>query len=186
MTSPMPTPGAGPTGSSGPAGSGSGAPTTTAPPPVLTTAPLPTSLPPETSVALQRALGAENAAIWAYGLVSAYDPDNATLIAAMRDAHLVRRNDASARLSAAKQKPLPASPAYTLPAPVTDKASAQAAARTIESDCASAWLGVVGATDSADLRGYALAGLMDAALRLTTWKGISKVTPLTVPFPGRT
>ena len=185
MTSPMPTPGSDPAGSSDPATSGSAAPATSAPAPVVTAAPLPTSLPKETSAALQRALGAENAAVWAYGLVSAHDPDNATLIAAQRDAHLVRRNDVSARLSAAKQKPLPASPAYDLPSPITDKESARAAARTIESDCAAAWLGVVGATDSADLRGYALAGLMDAALRLTAWKGIAKVTPLTVPFPGR-
>jgi hypothetical protein len=103
----------------------------------------------------------------------------------MRDAHMVRRDDAAARLAAAGATPRPASPAYKLPAPVTDAKSARTLAITIESDNAAAWLGVVGSTDEAELRSYALAGLTDAAVRLTSWKRIAKAAPLTVPFPGR-
>jgi hypothetical protein len=137
------------------------------------------------AAAIQVALASENSAVWAYSLVAAFDPDNADTAADMRGAHMVRRDDASERLTVAKVKPNAAAPAYKLPKPVTDAKSARALAMTIESDNAAAWLGVVGSTDDSALRGYALAGLTDAAVRLTTWKKIAKITPLTLPFPGR-
>jgi hypothetical protein len=134
---------------------------------------------------MQVALAGENAAVWSYSLVAAFDPDNAGTASDMRDAHMVRRDDASERLTVAKVKPNAAEPAYKLPKPVTDPKSARALAMTLESDSAAAWLGVVGSTDDIGLRSYALAGLTDAAVRLTTWKKIAKVSPQTVPFPGQ-
>jgi len=137
------------------------------------------------AAAIQVALASENSAVWAYSLVAAFDPDNADTASAMRDAHMVRRDDAAERLTVAKVKPNPAAPAYKLPKPVTDVKSARALAMTIESDNAAAWLGVVGSTDDSTLRSYALAGLTDAAVRLTTWKKLAKASTLTVPFPGQ-
>jgi len=144
-----------------------------------------TSLDKTAAAAMQVALAGENSAVWAYSLVAAFDPDNADTASDMRDAHMVRRDDASERLTVAKVKPAPAAPAYKLPKPVTDPKSARALAMTIESDSAAAWLGVAGSTDDSDLRTYALAGLTDAAVRLTTWKKIAKLAPLTVAFPGQ-
>ncbi len=182
MTAPSPTPSP-QLSESSPTTSGSAAPSA-----VATLAPTTaraTSLDKTAAAAMQVALASENSAVWAYSLVAAFDPDNADTASDMRDAHMVRRDDASERLTVAKVKPNAAAPAYKLPEPVTDAKSARALAMTIESDNAAAWLGVVGSTDDSALRSYALAGLTDAAVRLTTWKKIAKVNPLTVPFPGQ-
>jgi hypothetical protein len=184
VTAPSPTPRA--DGSSRPGDPA--AANSTGPSAVATVAPTvapATSLDKTAAGAMQVALAGEDAAVWAYSLVAAFDPDNADTATEMREAHMVRRDDASERLTIAKVKPNPAAPAYKLPKPVTDAKSARALAMTIESDSTAAWLGVVGSTDDSGLRSYALAGLTDAAVRLTTWKKIAKATPLTVPFPGR-
>ena len=101
MTSPEPAPSPGSSADPGVTG-GSPAPATSG----ATPAPaLPGSLPEETVEALQLALTTEHAAIWAYGLIAAFDKDNLGSITAMRDAHLVRRNDTSARLTAGGSDP---------------------------------------------------------------------------------
>ena len=69
--------------------------------------------------------------------------------------------------------------------PVKDAAGARALATVLENDCAAAWNAVVGTTDLSDLRGIALAGLSDSAVWLTDLKLTGKITPPTVPFPGR-
>jgi hypothetical protein len=181
MTSPEPAPSPGSSADPGVTG-GSPAPATAG----ATPAPaLPGSLPEETVEALQLALTTEHAAIWAYGLIAAFDKDNLGSITAMRDAHLVRRNDTSARLTAGGATPVVGAAAYKVPVAVKDAATARQLALAVESDNAAAWLGVVGATDDAALRSYALAGLTDAAVRATTWKIISKAKPTTTTFPGR-
>lgn len=154
-------------------------------------APAPSSAPADKSplkkdeaAALQLALSAENAAIWAYALVAAVDRDEADTIAAMRAAHLVLRDAAASRLIDGRVAPAAPAPAYAAPA-VTDVASARKLAITIENDCAMAWHSVVGSTDRGELRAFAGTALAQAAVRVVQWKQLAKVNPLTTPFPGQ-
>src|SRR5690242_21720198 len=94
MTSPTPTPGA-PAGSTGGSPSPSPSPLST---PVSTQPPGPLS--PDAQAAMQAALVAEQAAVWAYGLVAAHARDQADMVADARSGHLLRRDATAARLTA--------------------------------------------------------------------------------------
>jgi hypothetical protein len=191
MTTPTPgpTPSAGPTPTagdtaavdpSGAAGSSAGQSVSAAP----TTAP-PGPLGPDAVTALQAALAAEQAAVWAYGLVAAYARDQGEMIAQVRSGHLLRRDATTARLiQGGAAAPEPAA-AYQVSVPVTDSASALALAQDIETDAAAAWRVVIGSTDDAELRGFALSGLSEAAVRLAMWKQTVGAQPSTVAFPGQ-
>ena len=117
---------------SGPA-SGSAGPSSSAAP-----------LPSDAEDAVQQALGAEHAAVWVYGLVSAFLPP--AFDAATRDgmtAHRARRDGTERLLAAAGATPRPAEPAYLTPKPITDQASALAVLVTAETDAAVAWRAVL-------------------------------------------
>jgi hypothetical protein len=184
MTSPAPTPGspdpdAGAGGSVDPSASASSAPaapTSAAPPGPLT---------PDAVKALQGALSAEQAAVWAYGLVAAYARDQAAMIAEARSGHLLRRDSTTARLTQGGATPPEPAAAYKVSVDVKDPASALQLAMDIETDAAAGWRLVIGSTDDPELRGFALAGLSDAAVRLAMWKQVAKINPTTVPFPGQ-
>jgi len=181
MTSPAPSPGpADDAPVSSIAESGSAAPTS-----VATTAPQAGPLAPDALAALQGALAAEQAAVWAYGLVAAYARDQAAMIAEARSGHLLRRDATTARLiQGGAAAPEPAA-AYQVSVAVTDPGTALTLAQDIETDAAAAWRVVIGSTDDAELRGFALAGLSDAAVRLAMWKQVAGATPTTIPFPGQ-
>jgi len=149
-----------------------------------TTAAAPGPLSPDALSALQAALAAEQAAVWAYGLVAAYARDDAAMIADARSGHLLRRDATAARLvQGGAEAPQPAA-AYQVSVNVKDVKSARQLAQDIEFDAASAWRSVIGSTDDAELRGFALTGLSDAAVRLAMWKQVAGVKPFTTPFPG--
>ena len=145
----------------------------------------PTKHPSDTAKALQAALASEQVAVWAYDIVAAYDPADADIIATIRAGHLARQGATSGYLAAGGATAPGPAPAYSLPRPVTDPASARALAAVVEGDCASAWRAVIGSTDSASLRSVALAGLSDSAVWLTTLKVAAKTIPATVAFPGQ-
>lgn len=180
MTSPTPSP--------TPPADGSAAPESGTPSSVVavTTAAPAGPLAPDAQAALQAALAAEQAAVWAYGLVAAYARDQAAMIAEARSGHLLRRDATTARLiQGGAAAPEPAA-AYQISVPVTDAGSALQLAQDIETDAAAAWRVVIGSTDDAELRGFALTGLSDAAVRLAMWKKVVGTVPSTVPFPGQT
>jgi len=153
----------------------SAAPTTTPPGP----------LGPDAVTALQGALAAEQAAVWAYGLVAAYARDQGDMISQVRSGHLLRRDATTARLiQGGAAAPEPAA-AYQVSVPVTDAASALTLAQDIETDAAAAWRVVIGSTDDAELRGFALSGLSEAAVRLAMWKQTVGAQPSTLAFPGQ-
>ncbi|RIJ70214.1 DUF4439 domain-containing protein [Nakamurella silvestris] len=135
---------------------------------------------------LRAAVSVEHAAIWAYGLISAYSAKDADLIRTNRNGHIFRRDAANDRIAAAGGEPVQPRAAYNLPVDVVDVESARQLARIAESDCAKAWRAVVGGTDSPDLRTFALSGLSDSAVRLAMLRKLSKLTPFTTPFPGKT
>jgi len=145
----------------------------------------PGPLAPDALAAVQSALAAEQAAVWAYGLVAAYARDDAAMITENRSGHLLRRDATAARLVAGGAQPTPPAPAYQVSVNVVDVPTARQLAQDIELDAAAAWRVVLGSTDDPELRGFALTGLSDAAVRLAMWKRVAGATPATVPFAGQ-
>jgi hypothetical protein len=134
---------------------------------------------------LSAALAAEEAAIYAYGLIgvnlSAADRAEAR---AAEAAHRARRDILVSRLDQLKASTAPAPAGYELPFDVTDRASALKLAVHVEDGVAQAWRAALPATADAD-RSISLSALTDAAVRATRWRRLAGITPLTLPFPGR-
>ncbi|HEU4346149.1 MAG TPA: ferritin-like domain-containing protein [Actinoplanes sp.] len=132
------------------------------------------------------ALAAEEAAIYAYGLIGANltgdtDRDQARSAEA---AHRARRDVLVSRLDQLAASAAPAPAGYDLPFPVTDRDSALRLAIHVEDGVAQAWRAALPVTTGSD-RSTSLAALTDAAVRATRWRRLAGVTPLTMPFPGR-
>jgi hypothetical protein len=145
----------------------------------------PSSLPEDAAQATQDALGAEHAALWVYGLVSAFLPaDYEDALREGSNAHRARRDATELLLSGAGQSPRSAEPAYVLPQEVTDEAAALAVLVVAEADVTVAWRAVLERTDDKTLRAAGLAGLTDAAVRAARWRGAAGQTPRTPPLPG--
>lgn len=157
-------------------------PSVPASPPASPSAPLPV----DSQEAVQAALGAEHAAIWVYGLVSAFLP--AELAAATREgmtAHRARRDATERLLAGSGATPRPAEPAYLPPKPVVDPASAVEVLAVAESDSGVAWRAVLERTDDGELRKTALRALTEAAVRATRWRKVVGITPASPAMPGR-
>lgn len=133
---------------------------------------------PEVLAALQAALAGEHAAGYGYGVVGAWlaGADRAAARAAY-DAHVARRDRLQALLRDRGADPVAASPAYALPYPVGDAASARRLGLHLEEGTGAAYADLVAAAQG-DLRRFAALALRDTALRALGWRG------RTVPFPG--
>lgn len=143
-------------------------------------------LPADSVEALQDALGAEHAAIWVHGLVSAFLPgDFAASVADGANAHRARRDATELLLSDSGQEPRSAEAAYVPPQPVTDQPSAIAVLVVAETDATVAWRAVLERCDGESLRTAALAGLTDAAVRATRWRRAAGQSPVTPALPGK-
>jgi hypothetical protein len=142
-------------------------------------------VPTEAVAPLQQALDSEHAAVWVYGLVSAFLP--ATYTQSVSDgasSHRDRRDACVRMLAAAGATPDVAEPAYLTPKPVTDAASAKTVVATAEADTATAWRGVLERTDDPALRGTALDALLGSARRGTRWRIAAGQTPAAITLPG--
>ncbi|UUV34002.1 ferritin-like domain-containing protein [Amycolatopsis roodepoortensis] len=140
----------------------------------------------ESAEAVQQALAAEHAAIWVYGLVSAYLPAAFTGAVSRGTAEHVKRRDVCERmLSAAGQTPTGPEAAYVPPRPVTEANSAMELVATAEADATSAWLGVIDRTDDAALRTTALNALIGSARRGTAWRAEFGAKPVAIAMPGQ-
>lgn len=134
---------------------------------------------------LAAAVVAEHAAIFGYGLVGArLDSATVALAQAAEAAHRSRRDAVVMRLTGRGAKAPVAEPAYALPAPVTDQASALKLAIMIEERTAATWRAALLDT-TADDRRLAVDALVDCAIRATRLRRAANVTPATVTFPGR-
>jgi hypothetical protein len=141
----------------------------------------------EATEAVQQALAAEHAAIWVYGLVSAYLPAAFSGAVARGSAEHVKRRDVCERmLSAAGQTPAGPEAAYVPPKPVTDANSAMELVATAEADATAAWLGVIDRTDDTTLRATALNALIGSARRGTAWRAEFGAKPVAIAMPGQT
>ncbi len=135
---------------------------------------------------LADALRGEHAAIYAYGVLGAHlDAATVQLAVLAESAHRARRDALMQRLTGKDATAPPAEPAYALPAPVTDQASALRLAITIEERCAGLWRQALPDVTGDD-RALAVDALTDCAVRATTARSAAGVQPTTVPFPGTT
>ncbi len=144
------------------------------------------ALAPDSIDPLQQALAAEHAAIWVYGLVSAYLPGEfGDAEKAGMTEHTVRRELCRTLITGASGTPVSADAAYVAKTPVTDSGSAAKLVATAEADCASAWLGVVTHTDDTALRTMALNALIAASRRGTPWRAEAGEKPVAIAMPGQ-
>jgi hypothetical protein len=133
--------------------------------------------------ALQRALAAENAAIYGYGVAGAYltGTRRATATAFWND-HRSAADKLAAMLRAHGAQPAAADAAYKLPFPVRDARRAAALATFLEDGLTAVYLGVAGGADAA-LRKFGGLAMQDCAVRAAIWRGSSEAFP---GFPGGT
>jgi hypothetical protein len=133
--------------------------------------------------ALGAALAGEYAAIYGYGVLGAQLTGAALNLARQAEAaHRDRRDSLLEMLGTDSSAPA-AEPAYALPFPVTDSASAIKLAQGIEERVATLWCAALGETTGAQ-RKAGLAALTDAALRAARWRRAGGVSPSTVALPG--
>ncbi|MEV0899050.1 ferritin-like domain-containing protein [Actinoplanes sp. NPDC049802] len=135
---------------------------------------------------LAAALAAEEAAIYAYGVIGVRlsDADEVSRARACELEHRRRRDELVDRLDELRASTAPAPPAYRLPFEVADREDALKLAVHVEDGVAQAWRALLPVTDG-DERADPLSYLTDSAVRATRWRRIAEVTPLTMAFPGR-
>lgn len=138
--------------------------------------------------AVLAALASEHAAIWSYGLVSAFlTPGTGPDVTAASTAHRARRDAVLTLLGRAGIAPVPAAASYRTPAPVTDPTSAAALAAVAEEDVAAAWRAVcerTGADDGAELRGLGIDAIVESARVGVRWRLLAGTAPAVPVFPG--
>jgi hypothetical protein len=134
--------------------------------------------------ALAAALAGEHAAIYGYGILGAHlSGAPLTLARQAEAAHRNRRDSLLEMISAAGGTPPAADPAYALPFPVIDAASALRLALQIEERAAAIWRAALPATTGAQRRS-GLDALTDAAVRAARWRRAAGQQPGTVALPG--
>lgn len=132
---------------------------------------------------LDDALAGEHAAIFGYGALGAYLRGASLALAQQAEAaHRARRDLLLVRLASASPPAPAAEPAYTLPFPVTDEASALRLATGVEERTGDVWKAAL-ADVGGDDRKLALDALTDCALRAARFRRATGQTPGTVPLP---
>jgi hypothetical protein len=141
--------------------------------------------------AWQRALAAEQEAVFGYGVLGPHlAKGDLPLAYECVSAHEDLRDATVIALTAARQTPVSPQADYPSLYPVTDPASARRLAVRLEDDCATAWrylyLQAASARTSsaAALRRSAQGGLTASAVRAVRWRGRVNPAQASTPFPG--
>jgi len=139
----------------------------------------------ESTDRLELALAAENAAVYAYGVIGAWLTGDELEWARTADlAHRQQRDAVADLITAAGATPAPAAPAYQLPKPVTGRAGALVLAVDVETRAAAVWRSALGALTGPE-REVALDALVGSAVRAAQWRtSAGPGKPPTVPWPG--
>lgn len=136
--------------------------------------------------ALTEGLAAENAAVYSYGLITAYgSPSRREQVATHTAAHRARRDTTMEMLAAGGAQVPPAAAGYTVPFAVTDPDSAAKLAVQAEEDAAAAWRSALEHAESESVRTLAIENLTDSAIRAGNWRVALGVEPPTTAFPGQ-
>ncbi|WP_031467329.1 ferritin-like domain-containing protein [Sciscionella sediminilitoris] len=135
--------------------------------------------------ALQQALAAEHAAVWSYGLASAFvaagEQQTVTKAAAT---HRAERDSAERLIRDGGGQPVAQQPGYATPKPVTDADSAMRLLAVAERDCAATWRAVLERTEDVPLRETALHALTYSAVAATRWRKLTGQVPSAAALPG--
>lgn len=135
--------------------------------------------------ALTAALDAENAAIFAYGVTTAFiGPRNRGTVAEDVAAHRVARDQLNADLTAAGGTAALPAAGYRLPVTVDDPESAATVLLNAEQTCARAYRALLEQAGTPALRRRGVDGLTACARRAAHWRGALRQSPVTVAFPG--
>jgi hypothetical protein len=135
--------------------------------------------------ALQKALAAEHAAVWGYGVVGAALGFEAREPAATAEAaHRDARDRVITLLAGRSVEPVGAEGGYTLPFPVLSGVDAAALGVALEDGVAAAWVRVLDQAAERSTREFAVAALGDAEVRAVGWRIAAGQTPVTTAFPG--
>ncbi|MGW0484322.1 ferritin-like domain-containing protein [Nonomuraea sp. NPDC003214] len=127
---------------------------------------------------LRKALAAEHAAIFAYGVLGARTTGPLrTRLAGNFDAHRERRDELRVLITARGDRPVEPEASYALPSVPSSATAATRLAGQVESGLMAAYLELTAATD-AGLRQYGAAAMQEAAARAHAF------TPAMTPFPG--
>lgn len=139
-----------------------------------------------TSVAaLENAIDAENAAIFTYGVTTAFiGSGDRAAVGEYVAAHRVRRDELNDDLVALGAPERRAAAGYRLPVEVTGPESAATALLAAETECARAFRAMAEQVDTPELRVRAVDGLTACALRAAHWRGTLGTSPVTTAFPG--
>lgn len=136
--------------------------------------------------ALQRSLAGEHAAIWAYGLATAFArPDWSPGLRTGIEAHRQLRTTLTELLSRDGEKPVSAQPSYNPPQPVLDAGSAGALLVAAESDSMAACRSLAERASSPTLRIAALGWMSQSTVRSVVWRTATGLAPAVPVFPGR-
>ncbi|GAA3665475.1 ferritin-like domain-containing protein [Nocardioides ginsengisoli] len=119
--------------------------------------------------ALQLTLAAEHAAVFVYGALGAQTSQSRTptlyaSLTASYTLHRTRRDELIAMVRAAGAVPVAAEPGYELPADLSTPALVTTRARALEGSAAKTYAYLVASTAD-DTRAWAIAALLDAAVR---------------------
>jgi hypothetical protein len=134
--------------------------------------------------ALQAALAAEHAAVWAYGVVGGRVREGRRGEArSAYDAHRARRDALLREVLDLDGEPVAAEPAYALPFPVPDSPAAVRLAAEVEDRVADVYGDLVRAA-TGKRRRTAAEALREAAVRAVRWRGESVAFPGLAEYPG--
>jgi hypothetical protein len=137
--------------------------------------------------ALQKALAAEHAAVWGYGVVGAAvgfearDP-----AAAAENAHRDVRDRVITLLAGRSVEPAGAEGGYTLPFPILSAVDAAALGVVLEEGVAAAWVRVLDQAAERSTRELAVRALSAAEVRAVAWRTAANQSPVTTALPGIT
>jgi hypothetical protein len=135
--------------------------------------------------ALQKALAAEHAAVWGYGVVgAALGADGRAPAATAENAHRDVRDQVEALLGDREVEPAGAQGGYALPFPVLSAVDAAALAVVLEDGIAAAWVRVLDQAAERSTREIAVAVLSATEVRAVAWRGAAKQNPVTKALPG--
>ncbi|MFE0747444.1 ferritin-like domain-containing protein [Gordonia sp. NPDC058843] len=131
------------------------------------------------------AAGVENAAVFTYGVITAFvAASRRRTVADYAAAHRARRDEIERAIEAAGNTPPPAAAGYTLPVEVTDPATAARAALSAEIDCTNAYRALLEQAGDETGRRIGVDGLSESAVRAARWRVVLQESPVTVAFPG--
>src|SRR5690606_20350691 len=147
--------------------------------------PTPTGTATSAPTGLAAALAAEQAAIFAYGLLGAWLPEEEAEAARQAEAAHRDRRDVLLTTLADRGEPPVTGGIYQAPFPVTGPDQARELAILVEERVAAVWRATLADVTGEDRR-MAVAALVDAAVRATGWRQAAGRDPAPVPFPGAT